>query len=145
MGLQNTSAKALEGAATRASALGFIQERERGFEQTIGDQGALLSSGEQQRLALTRLFLLDAELVLLDEATSALDNATEAQILKSIDEFVVDRTLIMIAHRLSSLRAGDHVIVLQNGQVAEQGSRDELLAVNGYLSRLWLIHEGSPG
>ncbi len=145
MGLQNTSAKALEDAATRASALGFIQERERGFEQTIGDQGALLSSGEQQRLALTRLFLLDAELVLLDEATSALDNATEAQILKSIDEFVVDRTLIMIAHRLSSLRAGDHVIVLQNGQVAEQGSRDELLAVNGYLSRLWLIHEGSPG
>jgi len=143
IGLQNIDEKALEAAAGKALALEFIQQLEHGFEQTIGDQGALLSSGEQQRLALARLFLLDAELVLLDEATSALDSVTEAQILQSIDEYAAGRTLVMIAHRLSSLREGDHVIVFRNGQVAEQGSRDQLLSAGGALARLWEVHEGS--
>lgn len=140
VGLNGLSDEALEAAAEKALALDFIRELDGGWDHKIGDSARLLSSGEQQRLALTRMFLRDAELVLLDEATSALDSLTEARILKSIDEYSAQRTLVMIAHRLSNLRDSDHVIVLKQGRVAEQGNKDELLSSSGLLSRLWHVH-----
>jgi len=143
LGLEGISPGALEWAAEQASALDFIRKLERGFDQVIGDRGTTLSSGEQQRLALARVFLKDPELILLDEATSALDNETEAGILRTIDAYAAGRTLVMIAHRLSSLRGDDHVVVLHNGGVAEQGDRDSLLASGGALSRLWQVYEGA--
>ena len=143
LGRDSISDQQLIEAVSRASALDFIEQRSKGFDEIIGDQGTLLSSGEQQRLAMARLYLLTPDLVLLDEATSALDSVTETRILESIDEFVEERTLIMIAHRLSNLRKDDHVIVMQDGAVAEQGLKDDLLGANGEFSKLWAIHEGS--
>ena len=132
-----TGERELREAARKAMALDFIDALEHGFDETIGDLGTLLSSGEQQRLALMRVFLRDADLVLLDEATSALDSATEAGILAELRDFTKNRTLLMIAHRLSNLRPDDHVIVFSQGRIVEEGRRDDLLANNGELSRLW--------
>lgn len=140
----NVPGKALEEAARQALALSFILEFKQGFDQVIGERGATLSSGEQQRLSLARLFLRDAGLLLLDEATSALDNRTEAAIFAAIDAHAAGRTLVMIAHRLSGLREDDHIIVLGGGSVLEQGSRDELLEAGGSFAEMWRIHEGAP-
>jgi ABC-type multidrug transport system fused ATPase/permease subunit len=136
-GLGPVSDEALREAAGRAQALEFIEGLEAGFDEVIGDRGTRLSSGEQQRLALVRVFLSDPELILLDEGTSALDGATEATVLAELEAFAADRTLVVIAHRLSNLQPHDRVVVFDHGHVVEEGWRDELLAAGGVLARLW--------
>jgi len=147
-GLGPVSDEALREAARRAQALEFIEALESGFEEVIGDRGTRLSSGEQQRLALVRVFLSDPELILLDEGTSALDGATEASVLAELEAFAAERTLVVIAHRLSNLQAHDRVVVFDHGRVVEEGWRDDLLATGGPLARLWraqsLGREESP-
>jgi len=136
-GLGDVPEARLREAAHRARALEFIDALEHGFDEPIGDRGTLLSSGEKQRLALVRVFLSDPDLILLDEATSALDGATEAAVLAELEAFAADRTLAVIAHRLSNLAAGDRVVVFEKGRVVEEGERDALLAAGGVLSRAW--------
>lgn len=144
-GLGPVNEAALREAARRAQALEFIERLESGFEEVIGDRGTRLSSGEQQRLALVRIFLSDPELILLDEGTSALDGATEASVLAELEEFAAERTLVVIAHRLSNLQAHDRVVVFDHGRVIEQGWRDDLLAAGGGLARLWRAQNLASG
>jgi subfamily B ATP-binding cassette protein MsbA len=136
-GIGPVSDERLRDAANRAEALDFIEALDEGFDEVIGDRGTRLSSGEKQRLALIRVFLSDPELILLDEGTSALDGATEASVLAALEVFAADRTLVVIAHRLSNLRPDDRVVVFEKGKVVEEGWRDELLAAGGALARLW--------
>lgn len=103
---------------------------------TISEAGRNLSGGEKQRLALARLFLRDSRILVLDEATSALDNVNEARIQKAIERLAGGRTIILIAHRLSTLRAADRVLVFQEGDIVEDGTYDELVAIDGVFSEL---------
>lgn len=114
----------------------FVSELEEGLDTQIGERGALLSGGQKQRLAIARAFIKDAQIVILDEATSALDNKSEAVVQQAIDNLMKDRTVFVIAHRLSTVQNADVILVINDGRIVEQGNHDELLQVkNGaYLS-----------
>jgi thiol reductant ABC exporter CydD subunit len=123
--------KALREAAARAHALDFIEALPRGFETMIGDQGAGLSGGQIQRLALARAWLKDAPLLILDEATASLDPYSEAEILDALVELAAGRTVVLIAHRLAVAARADQVLVLQQGRIVEAGPPAALLAGKG--------------
>lgn len=124
-------------AAERAQALSFIEALPNGFDSLVGERGVKLSGGQRQRIAITRAMLSQAPLVILDEATSALDSVSEQNIQRALNEVMKNRTAIVIAHRLSTLKHLDRIIVLDNGKVAETGSHDELVAQNGIYADLW--------
>ncbi len=123
--------------ADQANALGFIQNMKDGFDTLLGDRGVRLSGGQRQRIAIARALLHDPEILILDEATSALDSVTEKQVQQSLEGLMEGRTVIAIAHRLSTIEDADHVVVLEEGRVVEQGPYDELLARKG---QLWEYH-----
>ena len=108
----------------------------------VGEGGYRLSGGQRQRLAIARAVLKDAPLLILDEATSAVDNETEASLQRSIDYVSKDRTTLIIAHRLSTIRNCDTILVMDNGQVVEQGEHNELVSLGGIYSRLWKVQTG---
>ena len=108
-----------------------------GIEAVIGDKGMTLSGGEKQRVSIARALLKGADILILDEATSSLDSSTERLIQEAIDEAVKGKTTIVIAHRLSTIRHADRIVVIDEGQVAEDGALDELLAAKGVFHRLW--------
>ncbi len=118
-------------ACERAGALGFIEEMEQGFDTIIGERGVRLSGGQRQRLAIARALLAEPRLLILDEATSNLDAESEAHIQRALDELLEGRTCFIIAHRLSTVRSADRVIVLDKGRVVEQGTHEELLHKGG--------------
>lgn len=118
----------IEQAARRAHAHDFIQRLPQGYETLVGERGVKLSGGERQRVALARAFLADAPILILDEATSSLDSITEAQIQEAIEELMEGRTTIVIAHRLSTVRSVDRILVFRDGCIVEQGTQQELLA-----------------
>ena len=125
-------------AAKRAQIHGFVQEKHKGYDEKVGERGLKLSGGEKQRVAIARALLKSTPIMCFDEATSALDTETEREIQKSIDEVSKDSTSLIIAHRLSTVRNADKIIVLKLGVIVEQGSHDELLEMeNGYYKRLW--------
>ena len=105
----------------------FVAGLENGIDTDIGERGALLSGGQQQRLAIARAFIKDAPIVILDEATSALDNKSEAVVQKAIDNLMQDRTVFVIAHRLSTVKNADKIVVINDGEIIEAGTHDELL------------------
>ncbi len=105
----------------------FINSLEKGLDTNIGERGTLLSGGQKQRVAIARAFLKDAPLVILDEATSALDNKSEAIVQQAIDNLMKDRTVFVIAHRLSTVQNADTIVVINKGEVVEQGTHDELI------------------
>ncbi|MFJ6215685.1 ABC transporter ATP-binding protein [Streptomyces sp. NPDC092296] len=137
------SDEALVEAATMAEAHTFVASLPDGYDTVIGERGAALSGGQRQRIALARAILKDAPVVILDEATSAVDNETEAAIQRTLRVFAADRTMVVIAHRLSTVRHADRIYVMdRGGVVAEQGTHDELLARHGLYASLWQLQAG---
>ncbi|GAA0693175.1 MULTISPECIES: ABC transporter ATP-binding protein [Clostridium] len=118
-------------AAKRANIHDFIMELEDGYDTYIGERGTKLSGGQKQRISIARVFLKNPRILILDEATSALDNTTEYYIKQSIDELCKGRTTIVVAHRLSTIRNADEIIVLTDKGIEERGTHDELMALNG--------------
>ncbi len=108
-----------------------------GYDTMVGEGGSTLSGGEKQRISIARAILSDAPIVFLDEATASLDPENEVQIQRAIDELVKNKTVLVIAHRLSSVMNADSIIVLDGGRIIEQGTHDELLTKNGRYAALW--------
>ena len=115
----------------------FIVAQPKGYETVIGDKGCLLSGGQQQRLAIARAVLKNAPILLLDEATSSLDSESEQQIQKALAKLATGRTVIAIAHRLSTVLSADQIIVMDGGRIKEIGTHAELLEKSGYYRRLY--------
>ena len=141
-GLENVTDEAIAGAAQAAEATGFIQQLPLGFATRIGERGQKLSGGQRQRLALARAILKNPPILILDEATSAVDNETEAAIQRSLDVVSKNRTTIIIAHRLSTIRHADTIYVVDAGTIVENGTHDELLALNRHYASLWRLQTG---
>ena len=135
--LNSMSDKQIKYAAEVANATDFISKMDGQFNAHIGEDGTKLSGGQRQRLAIARAVAKDSPILILDEATSALDSATEKQVQAAIDEMQKDRTTIIIAHRLSTIKKADRIIVLKAGDIIEQGSHQELLAIEGEYAGLY--------
>ena len=129
-------------AAEVAEASSFVGELPDGWETMVGEGGHRLSGGQRQRVAIARAVLKDAPLLILDEATSAVDNETEAALQRSIQRISQGRTAIVIAHRLSTVRHADRILVLENGAVVEDGTHDNLVEQGGVYARLWSVQTG---
>ncbi|MPZ09939.1 MAG: ATP-binding cassette domain-containing protein [Kiloniellaceae bacterium] len=127
-GRPQASREEIAAAARRAHAHDFVMALPEGYDTLVGERGVKLSGGERQRIAIARAFLADAPVLVLDEATSSLDSITEAQIQGAIEELMEGRTTIVIAHRLSTVRSVDRILVFEAGAIVEQGSHAELLA-----------------
>ena len=127
----------IEDAARTALAHDFIVELPNGYDTVIGERGIFLSGGQRQRLAIARAVLIDAPVLVLDEATSALDAESEQLVQRAIANLIRDRTTIVIAHRLSTVRRADLIVVMERGQIIEQGTHAELLARGGQYQRLY--------
>jgi ABC-type multidrug transport system fused ATPase/permease subunit len=146
-GRPNATEAEVEQAASRAEAQDFIARlsdwRGRaGYDAHVGERGVKLSGGQRQRIAIARVLLKDAPILVLDEATSALDSEAEAAIQASLDGLMAGKTVIAVAHRLSTLARMDRLVVLDRGRVAEQGTHAELLALGGVYARLWRRQSG---
>jgi subfamily B ATP-binding cassette protein MsbA len=123
-------------AAAAANAAQFIEELPDGLDTVLGDRGVRLSGGQRQRIGLARAILRDPPIVILDEATSALDSESEQLIQRALDRLLQDRTVFVIAHRLSTVRGADRILVLEEGEVVGSGSHEELLDRGGIYRRL---------
>ncbi|AIQ53508.1 ABC transporter ATP-binding protein [Paenibacillus sp. FSL R7-0331] len=134
----------IQEAARLAGADEFILKLPEGFNTVIGERGAGLSGGQRQRIAIARAFLRNAPILLLDEATSALDNESEQLVQQSLDLLMKDRTTLVIAHRLSTVRDASRIIVLDKGAVAEEGTHDSLLSRNGLYAELYNLQFREP-
>jgi ABC-type transport system involved in Fe-S cluster assembly fused permease/ATPase subunit len=136
-GRRDATQEDLEQAARDAQLLGFVESLDDGWDTMVGDRGLKLSGGEKQRAAIARCLLKDPPFVLLDEATSALDTLTESSVQEALDRLGAERTVLVIAHRLGTIRNADNIIVLKEGKVYEQGTHDQLLLQNGVYSDMW--------
>lgn len=135
-----TDAEVME-AARKAYAHEFIGSLSQGYDTEIGERGVKLSGGQKQRIALARVFLKNPDIILLDEATSALDNESEGMVQEAIEAFGRDKTVVMIAHRLSTVLHADTIFVLKDGRIAEQGSHQDLLRKDGYYKELYAMQK----
>lgn len=124
-------------AAKRANIHDYIMSLEHGYDTVIGERGVRLSGGQKQRLSIARVFLKNPPILILDEATSALDNTTEMLIQEALDKLSVGRTTLVVAHRLSTVKNADRIAVIKDGEVAEEGTHEELLTENGIYASLY--------
>ncbi|HHC07651.1 MAG TPA: ABC transporter ATP-binding protein [Actinobacteria bacterium] len=141
-GRPDASDEEIEAAARAAEAHGFITELPDGYATMVGARGRRLSGGQRQRISLARALLTEAPIMILDEATSAVDNETEAAIQRSLRRVAHRRTLVVIAHRLSTVRHADRIYVLENGRITDAGTHDELVARPGTYADLWRVQTG---
>ena len=137
-GAKGATESEIVAAAKAANADEFIADLPHGYDTVVGDNGAMLSGGQRQRLAIARAVLSDARLLILDEATSALDNESEVRVQAALDRLMQDRTTIVIAHRLSTIENADHILVLDDGKIVEQGNHEQLMLSSGLYSRMVL-------
>ena len=138
LGKENASEEEVREAVKSACLEEFVDGLEKGLDTEIGERGVLLSGGQKQRIAIARAFLKNAPIVILDEATSALDNKSEAVVQQAIDNLMKDRTVFIIAHRLSTVRNADRIVVVNYGEIVESGTHEELLEKeNGVYASLY--------
>ena len=139
---QNADDAAIVEAAKLAGADEFIQEAPNGYDTIVGDRGVKLSGGQRQRISLARAILRRPPLLILDEATSAVDTRTEEIIQRNLNQFKDGRMTVAVAHRLSTIRDADQILVLVEGVVVENGAHDELIAQDGVYADLWAVQTG---
>jgi ATP-binding cassette, subfamily B, bacterial MsbA len=131
------SQASVEAAARAALAHDFIMELPAGYETVIGEKGVRLSGGERQRIAIARALLKNAPILILDEATSALDSESESLVQSALQNLMTGRTVVVIAHRLSTVRRADRIVVIENGAIADIGTHEELMQKLGTYRRLY--------
>ena len=141
-GVDDPEPEAVEAAARKAGAHEFVTELDDGYDTQVGERGANLSGGQRQRVAIARALFRDPAILVLDEATSHVDTETERRIKRSIDALAGDRTTIAIAHRLSTVRDADRIVVVEDGRVVERGTHEELLDRDGTYADLWSVQVG---
>ena len=141
-GHNTASDEEVKQAAVAAEAFDFIEELPQKWDTFVGEGGYRLSGGQRQRIAIARAVLKDAPLLILDEATSAVDNETEAALQRSITRISKNRTTIIVAHRLSTVRHSDAIVVLERGMIIEQGKHEDLVALGGKYATLWSVQMG---
>ncbi len=130
-GKEGATQAEIEAAAVMANAHAFIADLPEGYATLVGPRGTKLSGGQRQRIAIARAVLADPKILLLDEATSALDSESERLVNEALERLMANRTSLVIAHRLSTVRHADRILVLSKGKIVEQGTHEELLAANG--------------
>jgi ATP-binding cassette subfamily B protein len=141
-GTPDADREAVERAATLAGADEFVRSLGDGYDTTVGQRGARLSGGQRQRIAIARAIVSDPEILILDEATAHVDNETEALVQNNLETVVADRTTFAIAHRISTVRDADRILVLDAGAVVERGTHEELLDEDGLYANLWRVQVG---
>jgi ATP-binding cassette subfamily B protein len=141
-GLPDADDEAVVEAAKAAEANEFITSLPEGYDTMVGERGVKLSGGQRQRIAIARTILRDPQILVLDEATSDVDTETEMLIQRSLDRLTADRTTLVIAHRLSTVKDADQIVVLDGGAVVERGTHEELLAEDGLYANLWAVQAG---
>lgn len=143
MAKEDASMDEIKEACEKASCYNFIKDLPNGYETIVGKGGANLSGGEKQRIAIARCFLKNSPIVLLDEATAYSDPDNESVIQQSIDKLIKDKTVIMVAHRLSTIVNANKIIVVDNGEVIEEGTHKQLLELNGRYKKMWDVYTES--
>lgn len=136
-GNPNATRQEVEEAARNANIHEYIMGLEKGYDTIVGERGVLLSGGQKQRISIARAFLKNPPVMILDEATSALDNATEQLIQKSLDRLCRGRTTVVVAHRLTTVKNADEILVVTDDGIAERGTHNELIASGGIYASLW--------
>jgi ATP-binding cassette, subfamily B, bacterial MsbA len=140
-GVDEASDEEIEEAARIAQAHEFIVSLPRGYQAEVGPRGTRLSGGQRQRIALARAILCSPDILILDEATNAVDGITETAIQGAVERLSQETTLVLVAHRLSTLKRAQHVVVMRGGRIVQQGAPDELLAIPGPLAELYAAHD----
>jgi len=135
-GVENPTMEQVIEAAKIANAHDFISATENGYESTIGDRGSKLSGGQRQRVSIARAILKNPPILILDEATSALDTESEKMVQEALENLMLNRTTLVVAHRLSTIKRADEICVMHEGKIVERGKHEELIALNGYYKRL---------
>ena len=135
LGNLNATKEELDAAIKESYLDGFIKTLDKGLDTNIGERGVLLSGGQKQRIGIARAFLKNAPILILDEATSALDNEAEKIVQQAIENLMKDRTVFVIAHRLTTVRNADRIAVIKDGKLVEIGNHDELINIEGGVYR----------
>lgn len=145
IGKMDATQEEIEAAAKKACCHEFISQLPQGYDTPVGEGGSTLSGGEKQRISIARALLKDASIVLLDEATASLDPENESAVQQAINALVADKTVILIAHRLKTIQNADKILVLDQGQLVEQGTHEELLEEDGLYAHLWSLQQDMEG